>query len=92
MLILAGSAIAAAVHMDDTIHPNKDNEVHRFILSSRKPCLLEIPAGYANGFKALEPGTKVMFFSTSTLEDSKGDDYRFPADYWGTEIWEVENR
>lgn len=92
VLIVSGSAIVAAVEMDDTKNPNKQNEIHRFVLSARKPTILNIPAGYANGFKALEPNTKVIFFSTSTLEESKGDDYRFPADYWGKEIWEVENR
>ena len=78
--------------MDDTKNPSKDNEVFRYVLSPRKSSILHIPAGYANGFKALEPNTKVIFFSTSTLDESKGDDYRFPADYWGKNVWEIENR
>jgi len=92
VLVTSGSALVAAVEMDDTEKPSKENEVHRFVLSARRPVILYIPAGYANGFKALEPNTKVLFFSTSTLEESKGDDYRFPHDYWGSEVWEVENR
>ena len=87
-----GSAIVAAVKMDDTDNPSKENEVYRFILSDRKPYILYIPAGYANGFRSLEEDTKMIFFSTSTLEESKGDDYRFPVDYWGNEVWEVKNR
>ena len=90
--VVSGSAIVAAVEMTDSKNPDKDKEVNRFVLSARKPGILFIPAGYANGFKALEKGTKVIFFSTSTLEESKGDDYRFPADYWGSKVWEVENR
>ncbi|MDD5638848.1 MAG: dTDP-4-dehydrorhamnose 3,5-epimerase family protein [Candidatus Pacebacteria bacterium] len=90
--VVSGSAIVAAVEMDNTIKPNKSNEVYRFILSSRKPNILYIPAGYANGFRAIEKNTKIIFFSTSSLEESKGDDYRFPYDYWGKEIWQVENR
>ncbi len=39
---------------------------------------------------SLMPDTKIMFFSTSTLEASKGDDIRFPARLW--DIWEVEER
>ncbi len=63
-----------------------------FILSSKKPSIVYIPPGYANGFKPLEDDTLVIFFSTSTLEESKGDDYRFDYDIIGKDIWEIENR
>jgi len=92
VLVVSGSAIVAAVEMDNIKKPKKSNEVHRFILSSRKPSILYIPSGYANGFKALENDTKIIFFSSATLEESKNDDYRFPYDYWGKEIWNIENR
>ena len=92
VLVASGSVIIAAVEMDDTLKPKKSNEVHRFVISSKKPCILHIPAGYVNGFRVLEENTKIIFFSTSSLEESKGDDYRFPYDYWGKEIWDVENR
>jgi dTDP-4-dehydrorhamnose 3,5-epimerase len=92
VLIASGSAIVAAVKVADFSNPDKSEKVNRFVLSSRKPSLLFIPPGYANGFKPLEKDTKIIFFSTSSLEESKGDDYRFPADYWGKEVWEVENR
>jgi dTDP-4-dehydrorhamnose 3,5-epimerase len=87
-----GSAIVAAVQMTDSASPARNVKVHRYILSDRKPIVLYIPAGYANGFRPLEAGTQLLFFSTSTLEESTGDDYRFPADYWGESIWQVENR
>lgn len=92
VLVVAGSAIVAAVSMGDTTTPSQSAEVSRFVLSARQPKILHIPAGYANGFRPLEEGTKVMFFSTSTLEESQGDDYRFPADYWGQAVWSVEHR
>ncbi|MEK7584617.1 MAG: dTDP-4-dehydrorhamnose 3,5-epimerase family protein [Patescibacteria group bacterium] len=91
-LIASGSAIVVAVAMDDTRAPSKENKVHRYVLSSKKPGVLYIPAGFVNGFRALEPQTRILFFSTSTLEESKGDDFRFPTDYWGSELWNVENR
>lgn len=53
----------------------------KFVLSSQAPGVLWVPPGKANGFKTLEEGTIVMFFSTSFLEESKGDDYRYPFDY-----------
>lgn len=92
VLVVSGSAIIAVVEIDDTLKPKKSNKVHRFILSAKKPCILYIPVGYANGFRVLEENTKIIFFSTSSLEESKKDDYRFPYDYWGKEIWQVENR
>lgn len=92
VFVSKGSAVVAAVAMDDTKAPSKSNPVKRMILSARKPTILFIPPGYANGFRSLEPDTQIIFFSTSTLEESRSDDYRFPADYWGNQIWEVENR
>lgn len=87
-----GSAIFGAVALDSTTAPSKTAKVHRFVISSRKPSIVFVPPGYANGFRCLEDGTQVIFFSTATLEETKGDDYRFPTDYWGAEVWEVENR
>jgi dTDP-4-dehydrorhamnose 3,5-epimerase-like enzyme len=87
-----GSIILGAVPMDNTEQPNKEASVKRFIMSSKKPFIVYIPPGYANGFKALEDNTKILFFSTTSLEDSKGDDFRFPFDYWGASVWETENR
>lgn len=87
-----GSAIVAAVKLDDIKSPSKHQKVNRFILSDRHPQILYIPPKYANGFKSLEDDTRILFFSTSSLEETKDDDFRFPADYWGKKIWEVENR
>jgi dTDP-4-dehydrorhamnose 3,5-epimerase-like enzyme len=64
--------------------------VHKCVLSAVSPKVLWIPPGHANGFKTLEDNTKILFFSTSTLEESKGDDYRFPYDQWN--IWEPDYR
>jgi dTDP-4-dehydrorhamnose 3,5-epimerase len=90
--ISKGSAIVAVVKLDDVKSPSKDLEVKRYILSDKKPQILFIPPKYANGFRALENDTRIIIFSTSTLEESESDDFRFPADYWGNEIWEIENR
>ena len=60
------------------------------MLSAHKPSVLYIPAGYANGFMSLTSDLKLMFFSTSTLEQSQGDDFRYDARYW--DIWQVVER
>jgi dTDP-4-dehydrorhamnose 3,5-epimerase-like enzyme len=92
VFVVSGSAIVAAVHLDDPVSPSQRIKPHRFVLSERQPRILHIPAGYANGFRALEEDTKIIFFSTVTLEESAKDDYRLPHDYWGADLWNVEFR
>lgn len=91
--VVKGSILVGAVPMpSDTEKTNFDpkTEPKRFVLSSDKPSVLYIPANYANGFMTLTEDSIVQFFSTSTLEESKGDDIRFPYDKWN--IWNVEYR
>lgn len=89
--VASGSILICAVYLDDTKAPSKDNKVQKFILTAEKPMVLYIPPSFANGFKSLEPRSKVIFFSTSTLQESLEDDYRFPLDYWGEDIWKEED-
>lgn len=46
------------------------------VLSALQPKILHIPAGMANGFKILEPDTKIIVFSDLTMDEAKFDDYR----------------
>ena len=62
--------------------PNTGLEVKRFVLSAGEPLILEIAGGNANGFRALEPGSKLMVFSNFGLEASAKDDLRFPLETW----------
>ena len=90
VMVVTGAAVVAAVKVDDWQKPDKAAKVHRYVLSEKKPAVLRIPPGYANGFMTLLPDTKLMFLSTSTLEESAQDDTRFAADYWNP--WAVEPR
>ncbi|MBI2852128.1 MAG: dTDP-4-dehydrorhamnose 3,5-epimerase family protein [Chloroflexi bacterium] len=85
-----GSAIVAAVAIDDWEHPSKSAQVYRFAMSAAKPAVLYIPPGYANGLMSLTAGAKLVVFSTSTLEESQGDDVRFDSRYW--DPWQVIER
>lgn len=67
-----GAAIIAVVSM-------KEKSQQRYVLSAEKPQILFIPPENYNGFKTLTDDTQVFFFSTSTLEESKDDDFRLPA-------------
>ena len=78
-----GSALVGIVNMET-------EEISKFVLSSQTPKVLWIPPGYFNGFKSLEDNTKIIFFSTSTLEESLGDDIREDHDKWN--IWNEEYR
>ena len=89
VFVCSGRALIAAVEIDDVQNPSKEKEAQRFFLSAENPAILYIPAGYANGIRSLERGTKIIIFSTATLEESKNDDYRFPYDYWGKDVWEI---
>jgi dTDP-4-dehydrorhamnose 3,5-epimerase len=78
-----GTALIGVVDMET-------EKINKFILSSKQPKILYIPEGNYNGFKSLEDNTSIIFFSTSTIEESTGDDIRMPYDKWN--IWEEEYR
>lgn len=85
VLVVRGAVMVSVMPLDDL------GEIDTFILSDKKPQVLLIPAGNYNGFKTLTDDAQVMFFSTSTLEESKGDDIRLSANEF-KEIWEVRER
>lgn len=90
VLAVSGAALVCCVEIDDWESPSRELVVQRFVLSERSPAVLHVPAGFVNGFMTLTPDAKLMFFSTSTLDESLGDDIRFPARYW--DPWQVEER
>lgn len=90
VLVVKGAALVCGVKIDNWDQPSKDLQVHRHVLSERSPSALYLPPGYANGFMSLTDDAKLLFFSTTTLEDSLGDDIRYDARYW--DPWTVEER
>jgi dTDP-4-dehydrorhamnose 3,5-epimerase len=88
--VVQGSALVCAVKVDDWDHPSVDSPIHRHVLSAQKPSVLFIPAGFANGFMSLTEDAKLMFFSTSTVEESRNDDIRFESRHW--DPWQVVER
>jgi dTDP-4-dehydrorhamnose 3,5-epimerase len=47
-----------------------------YILSDDNDEVIKIEAGFYNGFKALEPQSKLMVYSDKSLNESLNDDYR----------------
>jgi len=87
---IAGAALVGAVNIDNWEKPSADLSVRQYVISSKKPQVLYIPPGYANGFMSLTPDMRLIFFSTAVLEESANDDIRFDARYW--DIWNVVER
>lgn len=85
-----GAGIVAAVHMSDHIEPDKNAPVFRFTIDSESHTAIFIPSGYANGLMSLTNDAEFTVISNATLEESKGDDYRFAFDYW--KAWDIEQR
>lgn len=90
IMVVSGAALVGVVAIDNWEQPDKNAKVHRFVLSAKKPTMLYAPAGYANGAMTLTPDAKIIYFSTASLEDTKGDDFRYDARYW--DIWRAEER
>src|SRR5437867_4194166 len=88
--VVQGTALIGAVAIGGSSEPPNDAKTYRFVMSAAKPSVLYIPAGYANGFMSLTPDTLLVFFSTSTLNESKSDDIRFDSRRW--DIWSIEER
>jgi dTDP-4-dehydrorhamnose 3,5-epimerase len=90
VMVVAGAALVACVKIDDWDDPSPDAEVHRYTLDAQVPSALEVPAGYANGAMSLLAGTKLMYLSDATLEQTMADDVRFPARHW--DPWGIVER
>ena len=90
IMITKGSALVAAVQVDDWKNPSKSLNIKTFLLNDKKPKLLFIPGGYAHGYKTLLPDTRLVIFSTATLKESIKDDYRYEAYYWNP--WKIKER
>jgi dTDP-4-dehydrorhamnose 3,5-epimerase len=85
-----GAALVGAVEIDNWEKPSKNAQVYKYVLSSKKPAVLYIPPGYANGFMSLTENAKLIFFSSGTIEEAKRDDIRYDSRYW--DIWNVVER
>jgi dTDP-4-dehydrorhamnose 3,5-epimerase len=92
VIAVGGAALVCAVKVDDWDKPGTTADCWptRFVLSASQPAILAIPSGYANGWKSLTPDCRLMWFSSATVEESRGDDQRFPARLW--DCWGVEER
>jgi dTDP-4-dehydrorhamnose 3,5-epimerase len=80
-----GKFLICWVEPDNWDNPDKGLKVNKEILDADNPQILIVPAGNANGFRALEPDSTLVVFSDLTLEESAKDIYRFDSSYWACE-------
>ena len=85
--ILKGEIKIAIIPLTDALHPAKNVEIQTYSLNASNPQILVIPPKNANGIMSMSKDSEIIFYSTLSLEDSLKDDYRFPEDYWGDNIW-----
>lgn len=79
---ISGSFIIATVKIDNWEEPNQDLLCQSYVLNESKPQALLIPAGFANGIKALEKDSILIVFSEFDLNDISGDDHRWELEYF----------
>lgn len=92
VFVTKGTILLRHFEVDNWQSPGKRAIIHHHTLSSDKPQIIYVPSGHANGFKTLTDDAQVMFFSTTTMSESEGDDYRFPVDLNNWKVFEVEER
>ncbi len=80
--VVTGSFCVAWVKIDDWDNPSADLKAEYEILSADKSRILSVPAGYANGIKALEIPAKILILSSLTLEESVNEKTRYASHLW----------
>jgi dTDP-4-dehydrorhamnose 3,5-epimerase-like enzyme len=67
---------------DNWENPSEKLPFQEVVLKASAPEVLAVPAGFVNGFKALESESGIMVFSSFTVEESACDNFRFDKDKW----------
>ena len=80
--VVEGTFKIVLVQPDNWENPSKTLITEEYILRSSEPTVLHVPGNYSNGFKALEPKSKIMVFSSFTVEESSNDNFRFDKNLW----------
>ncbi len=80
--VVQGSFCIAWVKVDNWENPSPNLAVEFKILNASESEIISIPAGYANGLKALEPNSKIIVFSDMDVETSIKEKIRFDKNMW----------
>jgi len=80
--VVDGSFKIVLVRPDNWENPSLELKTEPFVLESAEPKILHVPGGYANGFKALKQKSRIIVFSSFTVEESSKDNFRFHKEQW----------
>jgi dTDP-4-dehydrorhamnose 3,5-epimerase len=80
--VVEGSFKIVLVKLDEWKNPSSQLPFEEYILPASQTQILYVPGGYANGFQSLEPKSKIMVFSSFTVEESTKDDFRYDKSLW----------
>lgn len=80
--VVKGSFVIAWVEIDNWELPSTNLAANYKILNAREPGVLCVPAGFANGIKALQPDSTLITFSNLGIEECSKDDWRFEKSLW----------
>ena len=89
-ICLKGEFKVSAVEVKDFSNPDPSVKPYEFYLGEKKPGVLIVPPGFANGTMNFARDSKLMVFSSSSLQISLSDDYRFDWNTWN--VWDSEFR
>ena len=79
---ISGKFLLAWVKIDNFSNPSKKLEANYIILSQENNKCVYLPAGYANGLKALDENSKLLVFSEFLVNKSVEEKVRYPKNYW----------
>jgi len=77
---ITGKFLIGLVKIDDWNNPSKLLKAEKVTLHDQDSRILEIPPGYANGFRALQPGSKLLIFSDKIID--KADKIVYDKNLW----------
>lgn len=80
--VVEGGFEITLVKIDQWEVPNPDLKLESFLLNADMPQVLYMPMGYASGFKATVPDSKILVYADADIAHAKDDDYQYPADYF----------
>lgn len=79
---LKGGFKGAFVEIDNWERPSRSLMPHIYNLRAEKSQVICVPEGYANCFRATEPDSLLMVFSSKTYPECLSDSWRYEPNYW----------
>jgi dTDP-4-dehydrorhamnose 3,5-epimerase-like enzyme len=80
--VAEGSFVIAWVKVDNFDNPSPGLVCNHAVLSADQPGVLSIPAGFANGIKALSPESILTVYSNLDLRESEQDRWSYDSSLW----------